>query len=555
MKRISFYIILALSLVYGTSCSKDYLSVDRYDIVEPKVMFSSEEYIIQGLNGVYDMLYPDKNGNDIQQNWNFKPQMAFSNYPALDCQANGWDNEFTRHAWKADKDMFEIGWLNCYKGVDRANRFLKNLADTDPTVFANGQATKDIIMAEARAIRGFFYFYLAQNFGRVPMLMEGETYSTSPNKARAETVEETWNFVIADFEYAASILQWTPWKGEYGRITKGMAKAYMAQAYLYLKDFASAKTQLNEIIASGSYELEKCYGTIHTENHWWSKESVWEVSFPDFEDMSWGATGKTDAVWFVSYLTANPQVGGGWGALFISDEYVESFESGDKRKAYSVVARGETNPYTGETLTNDLTITSEAMPNNTCLKQWKRKTGSNNKVYYSQSAVWMRYAAVLLNYAECMFETVGESATDERGKTGWDYINEIRDRAWGNQEVSLQPAHPNEPIPLNAAPVVVPDAKTFYGNDAHYASYTAEPWKVALAMERRHEFLAEYSFWYDLVRTGMAEEYLNKEYPQNSGSTTNRQFDFQEYRTIYPIPYLEIIRNAAIGPENQNPGY
>ncbi len=166
----------------------------------------------------------------------------------------------------------------------------------------------------------------------------------------------------------------------------------------------------------------------------------------------------------------------------------------------------------------------------------------------------MRYAAVLLNYAECLFETVGEGP-DADGHTGWYYLDIIRNRAWGNLEVALQPQFPNEPIPYNVAPVAVPDAKTFYTTDPHFSSYTSDIKKVAVMNERRHEFVAEYSFWYDLVRTGMAEEYLNKEYPINSGTGTNRQFTFQSFRTVFPIPYLEIIRNSLIGPENQNPGY
>jgi hypothetical protein len=552
MKKIFFYILFALSVIYGTSCKKDFLTVDRYDIIEPEVLFSSEATIMQGLNGVYDMLYPDKKGVDIQQNWNFKPQIHFANYPTLDCQAAGWDNEFTRHDWRADKDFFEISWLNWYRGVDRANRFIAKLKDVDPALFANGETTKNTIMAEVRALRGYFYSWLAQSFGRVPMLEEGETYSNTPNKARAETVEETWNFIVEDFSYAANNLDWTPYNGQYGRITKGMAKAYLAQAYMYMKDFASAKKELKDIIDSQKYSLEPSFGTIHTENHWWSRESIFEVAFPDFQDMGWGAADKTDALLWVSCLAASTTYGG-WGALFISDELVSSFEPGDKRKVYSIVARGETNPYTGQQLTNDMTVTSEHMPNNSCLKLWKRLLYTD-KIYYSQSAVYMRYAAVLLNYAECIFETSGEGS-DADGHTGWYYLDLIRSRAWGNLEVALQPQFPNEPIPYNVAEVVVPDAKSFYTTDPHFKSYTSDIKKVAVMNERRHEFVAEYSFWFDLVRTGMAEEYLNKEYPINSGTGTNRLFTFQSFRTVFPIPYLEIIRNSAIGPENQNPGY
>lgn len=164
-----------------------------------------------------------------------------------------------------------------------------------------------------------------------------------------------------------------------------------------------------------------------------------------------------------------------------------------------------------------------------------------------QAAIWLRYSAILLNYAECLFET---------GADGWSYIRQVRDRAWGKLEASIATAKQGFiPIPLNTDPdVSAPDAQAYYAAYKAKKGYRADAWKVALTMERRHEFLAEYSFWYDLTRTGMAEEFLDKEYPKEQG-VSKRKFDYQPYREIYPIPYLEIITNKAVGPENQNPGY
>jgi len=545
MKKKYLLIIISF-LIGGYNCSDSFLDIDHYDIIEPGSFFSNEENIIQGLNGLYDMFYPEWGGSDIQQSWNIKPQLAFSNYPALDCQASGWDNEFTRHDWRADKDMFEDSWKQCYKAIDRANRFLMNLREVDASLFADGESTKNTIIAETRAIRAFFYFYLAQNFGRIPMLMEGETYSTTPHKARAESVQETYDLIIEDFSFAAGILDWEPWNGEYGRITKGMAKSYLAQVYMYKGNFEAAKKELKDVIDSKTYDLEECFGLIHVEDSYWSKESVWEIAYPHHGNLNWGANATTDALWWPAFLTASPDYGG-WGSLFISYEFCESFEQGDKRKVYSVVERGNVHPYTGERIDDEIYKTSENMPNNYSIKLWKRHPGSDGIVMNPQSAIWLRYSAVLLNYAECLFETE---------ENGWLYIDQVRDRAWGKLEPAIAPTKQEFiPIELNNNPdITVPDAQTYYTAYKALKGYNADVWKIALTMERRHEFLAEYSFWYDLTRTGMAQEFLDKEYPKGQGFT-NRKFDYQPYRDIYPIPYLEIITNKLIGPENQNPGY
>lgn len=547
MKRIYIYAILSLWVASISSCGDSFLEVDHYEILEPEVMFTDEESILKGLNGVYDMFYPEwKDGTDVQKSWNIKPQLAFSNYPALDCQASGWDNEFTRHDWRADKDMFEDAWKQCYKAIDRANRFLLNLKEVDVSLFKDGEKTKNILLAETKAIRAFFYSYLAQNFGRLPMLMEGDTYNGSPNKARAESTEETWNLIIEDFTFAVHTLDWTPRNGEYGRVTKGMAKAYLAQAYMYNMQFDAARKELKDIIDSGMYGLEECFGLIHQENSYWNKESIWEIGYPPFGNLNWGADALSDALWWPAFLTASPDHSG-WGSLFISYEFCESFEPGDKRRVYSIVERGEIHPYTRQQIDNELFKTSENMPNNYCIKFWKRVPGSDGIVMNPQPAIWLRYSAILLNYAECLFET---------GADGWSYINQVRARAWGKLEPAVASVkQASLPIPLNTDPAIdVPDAKTYYTAYKARKGYGADAWKVALTMERRHEFIAEYSFWYDLTRMGMAREFLDKEYPKGQG-VTQRQFDYQSYREIYPIPYLEIITNKLVGPENQNTGY
>lgn len=104
MKKQIFSFITAAVLLGGlSSCGEGFLEIDHYDILEPEVLLQSEKNIISGLNGLYDMFYPERGSGttDVQSQWNIKPQLAFSNYPALDCQASGWDNEFTRHEWRA----------------------------------------------------------------------------------------------------------------------------------------------------------------------------------------------------------------------------------------------------------------------------------------------------------------------------------------------------------------------------------------------------------------------------------------------------------------------
>jgi hypothetical protein len=652
MKKIYNYVLGALLFAGGmTSCGEDFLEVDHYGVVEPAVLLTTQEYVEQGLNGVYDLLYPERGSgsSDISSGWLLKPHMAMSNYPALDIQPDGWDVAFSRQAWTTSQAEFEGGWTRAYNTIDRANRFLANLQNADPNIFQGGETTMKLIEAQARALRAYFYTFLVQNFGGVPLLKTGETYSTHPGKERG-TTEEAWNMIIEDLEFARDQLDWQPWKGEKGRVTKGMAKAYLAQAYMYNKRFADAKKELKDIIDSNIYSLNPCFGQIHLPGYYWQPESIWEIAFPEAETMGWGADATSDSFWWPAQLKGNKEYGG-WGPHYVSYEFCWSFEPGDKRLQYEVARYGEKNPFVLKQTEDDPTlylppnwvqqpwgqqnmggmgpefgtvglqpgwrsafITSDVMPNNSDMKLWKTHIAYQGREYDPLSSIQIRLAAIYLSYAECCFETEGPESAE-----GWSYIQKIRDRAWGANEVGMsQDVMPgisgsfykNFPFELNQdASVKAPDGRTFYANykrapgkiggkakklvggdqlvpiyeDAQYQTsyeykpYTSPAWKVALVIERRHEFFAEYSLWYDICRMGMAQEYLDAEYPQNSealvrqsipGYTdkgfsdefipnphTIRSYAHNPSRELYPIPKAELDKNPALSENDQNPGY
>jgi hypothetical protein len=127
------------------------------------------------------------------------------------------------------------GYCYTYRAIGRANEFLAGLEKSgldksEAVIKTDGYRFLD---GEARALRAYFYMFLAENWGRVPMLATGETFITTPNKAKADTDDETWNFIIEDLKKAAAELDWAPHNNQYGRATKGMALSYLGEAYLW----------------------------------------------------------------------------------------------------------------------------------------------------------------------------------------------------------------------------------------------------------------------------------------------------------------------------------
>lgn len=473
---------------------------------------------------------------------------AWLNSSANDFPADGWDAEWQRHAWKPDKGSLETAWRMSYRAVDRANRFLAGLETADASIFADSNS-KTVYEAQARAIRGYNYLYLTKLFGRVPMLFTGETYTTSVGKARPESVDETYAAIEEDLSFGRDHLDWLPMNGEYGRITKGFCKAYLAELYMLKKDFTKAKTELKDIVDSGTYSLEPCFGNLHAWDTHWTKESVFEVMYHEQGYMGWGADSSSDAMMWYGYMCAAPEWGG-WGSLCLSWEFVRSFEPGDKRRQYSAVAKGDTHPITGQTVGvtsgfDGLFQGSENMPTVYSLKYWRCKPGENNKVFNPISLTLKRYAGIMLDYAECCFET-GDNAT------GWNMIRQIRNRAWGNLEMGATMIDLPADM-LNTQTVEVPDAETYYTSYKAAKGYTSPVWKVALIIERRHEFNAEFSLYHDLCRMGMCKEWFAAEYPKTVANSSQeaclqtgdsfRFFEHEAYQEIFPIPTNEILTN------------
>lgn len=561
--RKSFYHILLLgALTLGTTSScDDYLEVDHYDILPEDFMYRNEANIKSGLYGIYDTFYTyqgsDNSGDDTT--WGFKPNVFIAGHSTMDCQASGWDAEWQRHAVLANKGSLDTAWRMSYKGIDRANRFLAGLQNVDVSVLSAEKKVQ--FEAEARAIRAYNYLYLSKVFGPVPMLLTGETYTTSAGKARPENLECTYQVIEEDLKFAMEKLDWEPADGEYGRITKGFCKAFLAELYMYQKKFTEAKKELNDIITSNTYALEPCYANLHAWDNHWTKESIFEVAYHIHGNMNWGGNSHDDGKIWYGYMCAAPEYGG-WGSLALSWEYYRSFEQGDKRKEYTCVGTGDVHPITNEKLGTNPSYSgyvqgSENVPCVYSLKYWRKQPGKDGFVYCPISLTFKRYAGVLLDYAECCFET-GEEAT------GWEMIRQVRNRAWGNLEIGVQAIDFPQSM-LSTTIVDVPDAKTVYAEYKTRKGYTSDVWKVALTQERRHELNAEFSLYFDLCRMGLAEEWFRCEYPKTKANSTPeecwetgdsfRYFEHQKYQEIFPIPTNEILNNPLINSEDQNEGY
>jgi hypothetical protein len=617
MKKISkiLYTIASVLLLVGiNSCSKEYLSTDKYSVVDGTQMFKSYNDAVSGLTGCYNMMLPCQDiygtgSSAADGDWGFKPNLFIGGHPTMDTQATGWDKDWNTQNWNAGSTELLNGWAQSYMAISRCNDFLDGLGKTKN--FADSLKTS--LDGQARCIRSFFYIFLAKTFGRVPLLQTGENYINTPVKARAKTFEEMWDFIIADLTAAVPELGWDPLAGQYGRCTKGFALSYLGEAYMWkayrVPDQANANYKLAaaallQVIQSNKYELNKSFTTLWDPGAVWTKECIWEEVLD--EGSKWNTFNNLSSAHdWITYYTACP-ITGGWGSLYLSWEWWSSYEQGDKRRDASGVTGCVTNidpdwksastygynPYLQQSIKTSDNLTShykfiqngEYAPCIWSLKYWRTCRSNGQAEWGPQQIYYKRYTNVLYDYAECLFNING--AADA---TAWGYINQIRNRAFGNLEVSntdkLNSTYTSYykdiatfyisngdndvssvstyPVPFSTAPVAVADAQTYYTQVKADKGFTSPVWLVALGMERRKEFNAEWCLAQDLIRSGFMEDHINHNYPKGVGypNTDSRVYDsWNTYRTFdyvaakmdMPIPTQELLKNSLM---DQNDAY
>ena len=535
MKKYIKYVALAgLGIVALSSCNnEDFLDVPLYDKQDIQAQFGNDDNARVGLNGIYAY----NNVSKEDDCWGYKPNLFTGSHPTMDTQCTGWDVKFLDQTWDANVGELGQGWAHCYAAINRANLYLAGLAEATEI----SPEAKRFCEGEARALRGYFYTWLATTFGRVPMLATGEDFNNTPNKAAAQTYEEMWDFIIEDFSKAAELLDWKPFNGQYGRCTKGMAKAYLADAYMWkayrcpevaADCYNKAKAELKSIIDSGTYKLATNFATNWDPAGFWNEECVWAMCSD--EGQQWSSWGGDRTITFANpnmfkWFTACPE-NGGWGSQYLSWEWYSCYEPGDTRRDGSCATGAVPvdqmakygiepskvvwgyHPYLKDSLgVKDATghvvhpfYNAEGVLSGTKTMQFHFTNGEfapaiwTTKIWrnaYADGNSWgtqmwsptiiygKRYANVLLDYAECCFRTGQE---DE----GWKQLDILRNRAWGNltvgQDYSKYFAHMNDVysgnnknLTMTEYPVgVLTEAVTVPSAKEYYTALKAKPNRV-----------------------------------------------------------------------------
>lgn len=505
--KISFLTMVLLAL---SSCKKDLLNVENPNVITEDQFWKTESDAQQGINAAYTMFY--KTG--LWPRWI---------YFRLDLTS---DEGFSKSPWieLADWTRFQyvnynfgegnVGtWRDTYKAVFRVNQVLANV----PSIEFTDAVKKDQILAQAKFLRAFHYYYAALLWENVPLVLEPSKPDDLPAQS---TLAQVWAQVEKDLTEAAAVLpvEWD--NANVGRATKGAAMAYLARTYMQQHKWTEAKTALDYFFTgagAGKYDLVANWrdNFMHTTEN--NKESVFEVQFSDANKGGEGETPDANMGTHRAQFFAPRSIGwsDGQARYWMVNEFKkEKTVDGklDQRLRYSLFYPALEADFGDKVYGRSWQWDADEA----WFRKYARDYYRNNEDYYSQNNFRLvRFADILLLYAEVLNE-LGQTAA------AVPYVDRVRQR-------------------VGMAPLATAYPAAVAGKDA---------FRERLKIERVLELNGESVRWADLKRWGDLES------AAKVAVVAARDPDFNNFvvgkHIRLPLPQVEVQNNPKL---TQNPQY
>ncbi|WP_417368787.1 RagB/SusD family nutrient uptake outer membrane protein [Gelidibacter japonicus] len=435
MKNVYKIVLVALILSTTTSCNDDdFLEQTSVDQLTSASFWRNAEDAQSGLVAAYSEL---ESRSDFWDGWQEgRPVVEYfrSDYalPGPDASNYAHWMSIFNFSYTNGHTFLDVIWTTNYKGLNFANQVITKVGEMTSDKISD--AEKKQIIGEATFLRGYYHFKLLTLYEQI--ILRTELISNETLDKPLSTRPEAWEVIISDFKQAAEMLQ-TVDNTEPGRATKGAALAYLGKAYMYkagdpssseASDFENAALAFKPIVegAAGSYALESDFSSLFNGENENNNESIFELQFKTADATSNNSTRLHAFVgdWSI----------GGWGGIAATMDIVNEMKKEgmiasnglyDNRLYGSLYFRDpfyndpNTNQMQGSTWDELMLETYENTNDDAAyFRKWLPNYVWNNS-YVGVNVVLMRYADVLLMYAEALNET---GATPQ----AIDIINNVR---------------------------------------------------------------------------------------------------------------------------------
>lgn len=532
--------LTSTAVLTGTSCKK-WLEEDPYSLYAAETYFNNTDDAKKATLGVYEIM-------SDQNTYGFYMSLVYdidSDLGHMEGVGLSNDNRTLAHYKMAPNHLYlERSWRRLYDGINRANLVIARIPEMN--LFTQGtDAEKTELnrcLAEARFLRGLYYFDLVRLFGDVPLKITYTQAEDDMNLSRTDR-EVVYDQIVKDMNEAIVYIPELSQKAVDERLSKGAAKGVLARVYLgragyslrqngnrerpanYLDYYTEAARLTKEVIESGEHALNTSYENIfrnYCQLKLEPKESMFEVAFfnPAGEIKNSGVIGT----WNSPLADAASPYGRANSFYKVSPVFYKKYATSDKRRDIAIAnfqinAAGQTVALTG-------TADTRWAPG-----KWRRNwqtTAPKELNYTDINWVLLRYADVLLMHAEAENEVHGAPTA-----SAYEAVNKVRRRGFS--------------VDINTVSALA-DIPTGLDKEAFFKR---------LQEERAFELCYEGWRKFDLIRWNILGESLRKAEAELKIHRANFPYIAGTYfednkHELYPIP----AKDRDINPNlSQNPNY
>jgi hypothetical protein len=503
MQRIKNISIILLTLVLLGSCKK-FLEEKPTNFLSPGFKITNIKEARALANACYSKLQGVLNGQPSSYGGNTWNLLEFMTGKANSDLGQTGFVTFQTLNYNATSFYVDTWWQQMYMGIGACNLAIETIPTADTAVVPN--ATRKTMLAEARALRALYYFYLVRLYGAVPNVTTvPKDLNLKVPRSPAKNIYDS--IIIPDLLYAETA--GLAWNDNTGLISMSAVESILADVYLTYAGnpvkggdqyYAESAKRSKAVITNGGYALFPNYTDMINPGNKNKGEFIFQVQYAAAANVNNPLTPLT-----IPNYSAISKYSDEYGSVFPTPQFIASFPPGDKR----VQERQFFYTRYQSIKTTDIVVFT-----NHYIYKWFDSTAVRSTAKSDLNYTLYRLADVYLMYAEASNRAESGPNTD-----AIHYVNLIRERA----------------------------------NLADIGALSEDAFEKEVWLQRYFELCFENKMWFDMVRTQKIHNDVTGVWDDFVGHKTVWNTTYTVNQLLFPLPKQETDVNPNLLPNN--PGF
>lgn len=410
--KLKYYVLGLVSACAVTSCNDSFLDRAPKDKLSDTSYWQNQDDAEKFANGIYRYLVQPENHTIMTDCYTAN---------AIPVHVTAEQGQLSVGSAVATNPHFRQLWQEAYYGIRRCLIFQEHIGDVPMN-----ETAKATIKAEVQFLEAFFYATLLKYMGGVPIL--DHALALSEEAVPRSTEEQVYSHIVGLLDAAAPHLPSIRTAADHGKASAGACMALKARVAYYAHKYDVAEQAAKAVMDMGTFDLADDYETLFRPESELDNEIIFDKEYNPEPANS--IEGNTIQLFFM------PVDFGAWEALSPTQDMIDAylcvdgkpisesplydaenpFENRDPRLAYSVLWPGAEYPalYNGQEYT--LTFNNQRMGDGShtrtgySMRKYLNPADYGIWYYCETNFIYLRYAEVLLTYAEARNENVGPDA-------------------------------------------------------------------------------------------------------------------------------------------------